>query len=123
MTVRTISGSHSPGCLHAAVTASVDRPSANLPNMGLAIAVMHDATDSWHRHGVDVGTAKLWYLDIAKLWYLGDRSHVVDYVTPVAGKPLGPSVATLFAARRLSAQTNHGGAAPTAPSHATVARK
>jgi hypothetical protein len=81
MTVCTISGSHSPGCLHAAVTASVDRASANSPNMGLAIAVMHDATDSWRRHGVDV--------DTAKLWYLGDRSDVVDYLNAHGGETTG----------------------------------
>jgi hypothetical protein len=47
MTVRTISGSHSPGSSRAAVTASLGRASANVPNMGRA----DDVVDYLIGHG------------------------------------------------------------------------
>jgi hypothetical protein len=67
--------------------------SQNLSNMGQAVDVMQDATDSWCRHGVDV--------DLAELWYRGDSNDVVDDLNARGRATTGTSVTTPAAAHGL----------------------
>lgn len=75
--------------------------SENLANAGEAVPAMrdrmHEAVDRWRQHGFDV--------DMTDLWYPGDRHDVIAYLGSHGWDTTATSVAELFTAHGLSAQT------------------
>ena len=75
----------------------------NVPDSSRAVPLMADrmrqATERWRDHGFDV--------EMTDLWYGGDRNDVVDYLGGHGWTVAAISVATLFAAQRLSVQTDN----------------
>ncbi len=77
-------------------TESVADASQALPMMADR---MRQATERWRDHGFDV--------ELADLWYGGDRNDVVDYLGSHGWDVSATSVADLCAAHGLSVQTDN----------------